>query len=46
MAHYGPSYLDLHCLHRYLFWCAKLKGLCEDGAQIDIQGDLKKMDVV
>ena len=26
-----PSGLDLHCLHRYLFWSAGLKGLmfCE-----------------
>ena len=23
-----PSDLDLHCLHRYLFWSARLKGLC------------------
>ena len=21
-----PSYLDLHCLHRYLFWYAGLEG--------------------
>ena len=24
MAHYEPSHLDLHCLHRYLFWSARL----------------------
>ena len=27
MAHYEPSHLDLHCLHRYLFWSTGLKGL-------------------
>ena len=27
MAHYEPSHLDLHCLYRYLFWSARLKGL-------------------
>ena len=29
MACYKPSHLDLHvhCLHRYLFWSARLKGL-------------------
>ena len=27
MAHYELSQLDLHCLHRYLFWSAGLKGL-------------------
>ena len=26
MARYEPSHLDLHCLHRYLFWSAGLKG--------------------
>ena len=26
-AHYKPSHLDLHCLHRYLFWSTELKGL-------------------
>ena len=26
-AHYEPSHLDLHCLLRYLFWSAGLKGL-------------------
>ena len=26
MAHYEPSHLDLHCLHRYV-WSVKLKGL-------------------
>ena len=26
MAHYEPSYLDLHCLQRYLFWSAGMKG--------------------
>ena len=26
-ARYEPSHLDLHCLHRYLFWSARLKGL-------------------
>ena len=25
-ARYEPSYLDLHCLHRYSFWSAGLKG--------------------
>ena len=25
--HYKPSHLDLHCLPRYLFWSAGLKGL-------------------
>ena len=33
-AHYEPSHLDLHCLHKYLFWSARLKGyvntLCLD----------------
>ena len=28
-AHYEPSHLDLHCLHRYLFWSAGLKGFSE-----------------
>ena len=27
MAHDKLSHLDLHCLHRYLFWSARLKGL-------------------
>ena len=27
MAHNEPSHLDLHCLHKYLFWSAGLKGL-------------------
>ena len=22
-----PSHLDLHCLQRYLYWCARMKGL-------------------
>ena len=26
MACYKPSLLDLHCLHRYWFWSARLKG--------------------
>ena len=26
-AHEEPSHLDLHCLHRYLCWSARLKGL-------------------
>ena len=26
MAHYEPSHLDLHCLHRHLFRSTKLKG--------------------
>ena len=26
-ARYEPSHLDLHCLHRYLFWSDGLKGL-------------------
>ena len=26
-AHYEPSHLDLHCLHRYWFWFAGLNGL-------------------
>ena len=25
IAHYGPSHLDLHCLHRYLHWSTGLK---------------------
>ena len=25
MAHYEPSHLDLHCLHRYLYWSTGLK---------------------
>ena len=25
-ARYEPPYLDLHCLHMYLFWSARLKG--------------------
>ena len=27
MAHYEPSHLDLHCLQRYLFEFAGMKGL-------------------
>ena len=27
MAHYEPSHLDLHCLHRDMFWSVGLKGL-------------------
>ena len=27
MAQYEPFHLDLHCLHRYLFWSDRLKGL-------------------
>ena len=27
MAHYELSHLDLHCLHRYWFWSARLKEL-------------------
>ena len=27
MAHYEPSHLDLHCLHRYLYQSTGLKGL-------------------
>ena len=27
MAHYKQSHQDLHCLHRYLFWSTRLKGL-------------------
>ena len=27
MAHYVPSHLDLHCLRRYLYRSAGLKGL-------------------
>ena len=23
MAHYEQSYLDLHCLQRYLYWCVR-----------------------
>ena len=26
-AHDEPSHLDLHCLHKYLFWSDRLKGL-------------------
>ena len=29
MAHYEPSYLDLHCLQRYLFWSTGLKRLIQ-----------------
>ena len=29
-ARYEPSHLDLHCLHRHLFWSAGLKGLDND----------------
>ena len=25
MAHYGPSYLDIHCLQRYMFRSERLK---------------------
>ena len=28
-ARYEPSHLDLHCLHRYLFWSAWFKWLCD-----------------
>ena len=31
MALYEPSHLDLHYLHRYLFWSARLKGLIFQG---------------
>ena len=24
--HHEPSHLDLHCLHKYLFWSVRLKG--------------------
>ena len=27
MAHNEPSHQDLHCLHRYWFWSAGLKGI-------------------
>ena len=27
MAHDELYHLDLHCLHRYLFWSARMKGL-------------------
>ena len=27
MAHYEPSQLDLHCLQKYLYWSAWMKGL-------------------
>ena len=26
-AHFEPSHLDLHCLHKYLYWSIGLKGL-------------------
>ena len=26
-AHYEPSHLNLHCLQRYLYWSADMKGL-------------------
>ena len=26
-ARYEPSHLDLHCLQRYLYWSAGMKGL-------------------
>ena len=29
MAHYEQSHLDLHCLHRYWFWSAGLKGFIQ-----------------
>ena len=29
-AHNEPSHLDLHCLHRYLFWSAGPKGLMKN----------------
>ena len=38
MAGYEPSHLDLHCLHRYLFWCAGLKGLKKSEASNQITG--------
>ena len=28
-AHYEPSHLDLHCLHKYQCWFVVLKGLKE-----------------
>ena len=28
-ARHEPSHLDLHCLHRYLFWSAGLRGLVQ-----------------
>ena len=28
-----PSLLDLHCLDRYLFWCASLKALSSNQQQ-------------
>ena len=34
MAHYEPSHLDLHCLHRYLFWSTGLKGLKFSGYNV------------
>ena len=27
MVHYKLSHLDLHCLHRYLYWSKELEGL-------------------
>ena len=27
MAHYEPSHLDLHCLQRYMYWSAGIRGL-------------------
>ena len=26
-AHYEPSHLELHCLHKHLFWSTRLKRL-------------------
>ena len=51
MAHYEPFHLDIHCLHRYLFWSTGLKGLSlplkDIGCRIrhlNIQGLINKTD--
>ena len=33
------SHLDLHCLHRYLFWSARLKGLPHYRVAIGVNDD-------
>ena len=32
-AHYELSYLDLHCLQRYMYWSAGMKGFNSFGAK-------------
>ena len=38
MAHYEPSRLDLHCLQKYLFWSAGLKGLIDYSVYVTLNG--------